>query len=277
MVRKDKDALSAVEMPMQNKHQPATAENNTMVRKDNLKDALSAVEMQMQNKHLNATASSLLKVSAKSGPLSGSKNLPQASENIAKLSDYIRALDLEDGTAEQVGGGTLSRWIQHAEAYAEAERRTFDTAEPELEAYTLDDHQMSLVRLAALATNAVYTPFTLYKPSKVDETKYDMAGWRPVPINEKSSRLAAGVGNGCVKAAKATLLEPLSDLAAGNTDRRWPTTLVVAIRGSVTSHDWVVNLNFKDSGRSGNSFLVRIVSPFSPRSRPCCPYKIPFS
>lgn len=103
------------------------------------------------------------------------------------------------------------------------------------------------VRLAALSAVKVYA-----KPGteNLSSSDFDVVG-EPVKID-------ADLLGGPVKATTAWLYTPKKSSTSSSN------VIVVAIRGSVTTHDWMVNLNDGAERPVQDAFLVSIVNAGPP-------------
>ncbi|KAH7022656.1 Alpha/Beta hydrolase protein [Ilyonectria destructans] len=162
-------------------------------------------------------------VSANSADVSGWENSAGASHNLVKaskeLDDYFHSIDGSDATPANIL--QKSRWVEKAQACSNSSFASCSLGEAPLET-----SRRQLVRLAALSAVKVYA-----KPGtkNLSPSDFDVIG-EPVKID-------ADLLGGPVKATTAWLYTPKESCTSSSN------VIVVAIRGSVTTHDWMVNLN----------------------------------
>ncbi|KAI9167959.1 sugar transporter [Paramyrothecium foliicola] len=162
--------------------------------------------------------------SAASAGASGWENSAAALRNIQnasqELDEYFQTTDDSDANLISLVLGR-SRWIEKVKAYSNS---SFDGCS--LREVTWDLSRRRLVNLAALGATRVYA-----KPGSQDllSNDFNVIG---EPLKIAADRLTGS--------AKATTIEHYAPRRPSVGSRH---ILVVAIRGTVTKHDWMINLN----------------------------------
>ncbi|KAM5360085.1 hypothetical protein ACJZ2D_013996 [Fusarium nematophilum] len=163
-------------------------------------------------------------VSANSAAVSGSENSAGASRNLEKaskeLDDYFHSIEGSDAGLTSVL--QKSRWVEKG---LHCNKARISPSDHKLTNYS-ETSRRQLVKLAALSAVKVYA-----KPGSetLSSSDFDIIG--------ELLKIDADRRGGSVKATTAGLYAPKEhDTSSGN-------VIVVAIRGSVTTHDWMVNLN----------------------------------
>ncbi|OAQ67654.1 lipase (class 3) domain-containing protein [Pochonia chlamydosporia 170] len=154
---------------------------------------------------------------------SGSNNAAAAFHQVAnaskQLDRYFQSLDGEGARFAKIL--EQSRWREKAAACSNSSFEDCSLAEA-----TLEQSHCQLVRLAAVSAVKVYA-----KEATKDLVPDEFSVFS-IPANINAESLG-----GSVKATNIWLYIP-NDSTSGSTN-----VIVVAIRGSVTYHDWLVNLN----------------------------------
>ncbi|KIL84026.1 Nudix [Fusarium avenaceum] len=180
--------------------------------------------------------------SAASANASGWENSAAALRNIEKASQKLHTYFQEEGNSDASLSSLVlrrSRWVEKVQAYSNS---SFDGCQ--LSEVPLDMFQHRLIKLAALGATKVYA-----KPGSENLFFGDFkAIGEPLMIH-------ADRFTGSVKAVT------VQQYATNGVNHSSGNVLVVAIRGSVSTHDWMVNLNDGLGAPIADSFMVSIVIP----------------
>ncbi|KAK0702797.1 Alpha/Beta hydrolase protein [Lasiosphaeris hirsuta] len=170
-----------------------------------------------------AVAGSSATASAESANVSGSVNSAAALRGLRnasdELNDYFQSTDGRDASLGNVV--EKSRWVEKAQACSNS-----SFAQCSLIEVPHETSRRQLLRLAALSAVKVYAR---EGTQHLISSEFDEVG-SPLKID-------ADLLGGSVKATTTVLYAPREDGANSSN------VIVVAIRGSVTTHDWMVNLN----------------------------------
>ncbi|KAF4436580.1 lipase (class 3) domain-containing protein [Fusarium austroafricanum] len=176
--------------------------------------------------------------SAASANASGSENSAAALRNLENASQELHAYFREEGNSDASLSSLVlgrSRWVEKVQAYSNS---SFDGCQ--LGEVPLDISQRRLIKLAALSATKVYA-----KPGSESLFFGDFkAIGEPLKIN-------ADRFTGSVKAATVQQYTP------NGVKGSFGNVLVVAIRGSVSTHDWMINLNDGLGAPITDPFMVR--------------------
>ncbi|KAH6656434.1 Alpha/Beta hydrolase protein [Truncatella angustata] len=171
------------------------------------------------------SASSAVGLSGESAAVSGLNNSAAASTNLRAasidLDKYLQNVDTTELESRSSDVISMSRWIEKQEAYSNSSFRNIDVEE-----VTLSVPEYFLIGLAAVSAEEAY--------DRPTQTRLLAKGFKLVG---EVARLAVGPTGSSIKATSVGMYESTGPAP----DTQY--TIVIAIRGTASIHDWMVNLN----------------------------------